>query len=121
MRRLGRRRFERLVASAIEGLPRKFRERLDNVAIVVEDRPDPAKLVALGYSPDEELLGLYEGVPLSERGTTYSLAPPDRITIFRLPILSVCRSEAEVVHEVRLTVLHEIAHHFGLSDQDLDF
>lgn len=118
---IDRRRFERLVARALSELPEQFRSRIDNVAVVVEERPDPRRLAELGYGPDEDLLGLYEGVPLGDRGTGYSLVLPDRITIFRQPILAVCRSEEEVVEEVKLTVMHEIAHYFGISDEELDF
>ncbi|MBI4492592.1 MAG: metallopeptidase family protein [Chloroflexi bacterium] len=115
---LTRRAFERLVEQALAELPPEFAERLVNVAVTVEDRPDPARLAGLGFEADESLLGLFEGTPLGQRGD-YHLAVPDRITIFRLPILQCCQSEEDVVREVRATVIHEVGHFFGLGDQEL--
>ena len=118
--RLSRRSFQRLVERALADLPDEFARRLENVAVIVEDRPSPAKLAALGFAPDETLFGLYEGIPLGERSGNYHLAAPDRITIYRLPILEQCHSEDEVVQEVRATVIHEVGHFFGLGDDELD-
>lgn len=103
-------RFEELVADALDGIPAELAEQMDNVVVLVED---------LGDSPD--LLGLYEGVPLTERTPMGygGMVMPDRITIYRLPILHVCRSEADVVAQVRITVIHEVGHHFGLDDDRL--
>jgi predicted Zn-dependent protease with MMP-like domain len=103
-------RFEALVGDALDSIPEALARAIDNVVIVVED-DDPE---------DPDLLGLYEGVPLTER-EDYGVGGglPDRITIFRLPILELCSSEAEVVDEVRVTVVHELAHHFGIDDQRL--
>lgn len=114
-----RRAFERLVAEVIETLPSPFVEKLANVAIVVSDAPSSAEARAVGVAPDSDLLGLYQGTPYGERGTGYHLVPPDRITIYRRPILAVCRTEAEVREEIRTTVLHEVGHYFGLSDAEL--
>ena len=101
-------RFERLVADAIDALPPGLGDLMDNVVVVVED----AHLT-------EQLLGLYEGIPLTERSDYGGMVMPDRITIYRLPICSICADEAEVVDEVTVTVVHEIAHHFGIDDHTL--
>jgi len=118
--RTDRRLFESMVAEAVAELPDRFRDRLSNVAVVVEDWPPDAGSV-LDRDEDEEtdLLGLYQGVPLGYRSSGYHLALPDRITIYRQPILASCRSEAALRREIRATVLHEIGHHFGLSDAEL--
>jgi predicted Zn-dependent protease with MMP-like domain len=118
--RIGPPGFERLVARAVDGIPEPFRSRLENVAVVVEDRPSRELLASLGMSPGETLLGLYDGIPLTERGDWYNMVPPDRIIIFRLPILEMCRTREEVVEEVRRTVLHEVAHFYGIGDDELD-
>ncbi|MBL7497737.1 metallopeptidase family protein [Frankia sp. CNm7] len=102
-----RERFEELVVAALDSLPRELGRQMRNVAVVVEDS-----------SPDG-LLGLYEGVPLTERGDWYSAVLPDRITIYRDPICEICDDEDDVVEEVRVTVIHEIAHHFGIDDARL--
>ncbi len=112
--------FEQLVARAIDGLPESFAEMLENVAVVVEEEPDPDDLEALEMEPDEELFGLYQGVPLSERGSGYS-ALPDRIAIYRGPILRGCRDRREVIREIRDTVVHELGHHFGLDEEDMPY
>lgn len=111
--------FESLVAAAFDSLPVDFRERVHNVALVVEERPAATLLRKMGLRPGDTLLGLYQGIPLLARGGAYSLVPPDRITLFREPILSRCRTEAEVVREVRATLLHELGHYFGLDDAEL--
>jgi predicted Zn-dependent protease with MMP-like domain len=104
-------RFEELVATALDSIPEELGRYMNNVAVFVEDQRSPY------------LLGLYEGIPLTSRqgyGSPYgSLPMPDRITIFRLPILRRCRDEEEVVHQVRVTVVHEVAHHFGIDDDRL--
>lgn len=116
------RRFRELVAEALDGLPPEFGELLDNVAVVVEDEPSDDDLSGVGMEPDQrhELLGLYQGMPLDARGFEYS-ALPDRVVIYRLPILRIARTRAEVVEQVRQTVLHELGHHFGLEEGDLPF
>jgi predicted Zn-dependent protease with MMP-like domain len=96
------------VADAIDGLPEEFRSRLSNVEIIVEDIPDR-----------ETLLGLYHGVPQTRRGSGYAGVLPDLITIYRLPIEARARTEEQLAHDVRRTVWHEIAHHFGISDERL--
>ena len=93
------------MADALDGIPEELGSYMSNVGVYVEDR-----------SPMPGLLGLYQGVPLTDRGISYSGTMPDRITIYRLPICAMCRSEEEVVTEVRRVVIHEVAHHFGISD-----
>jgi predicted Zn-dependent protease with MMP-like domain len=117
--RTDRRTFERIVSEVLTTLPEPFRERFSNVAVVVEEWPD-ADAEAEGADGEEtDLLGLYQGVPYGQRQTDYHLVLPDRITIYRQPILATSRSEAEAREEIRLTVLHEIGHYFGLGDDEL--
>ncbi len=111
--------FERLVAEAVESLPAHFRSRLDNVAVVVENAPTGRGGRRHGGG-DRRLLGLYEGQPLTARDSRYGLVFPDKITIFQRNVEAICSSEAEIREEVRLTVLHEIAHHVGIADARLD-
>ena len=102
--------FEELVADALDAIPEGLGRMMDNVAIVVQD----GRL-------HSGLLGYYEGVPLTERDGGYDgMVLPDRITIYRLPILAICADDAEVVEQVRITVVHEVAHHFGIDDDRLD-
>ena len=112
-------RFEDLVQKALDGLPEEFASLLDNVSIVVE--PEPSRILArrLRLRGRTSLLGLYEGVPQTERTSHYGLVPPDRITIFQRPIERSASSEREIEEQVRETLLHEIAHHFGISDARL--
>ena len=113
--------FEDLVARALDGLPEEFAALLDNVAVQIEEEPTPEDLVSVGLDPEhDDLLGLYQGVPLTERDSFYG-ALPDRIVIYRLPILRVCNSRREVIREVRDTVVHELGHHFGLGDDDMPY
>jgi predicted Zn-dependent protease with MMP-like domain len=117
--RPGRRQFERLVLEALASLPNEFRQRLDNVALVVEDWPSTSEATGADGGETHSLLGLYRGTPLGNRGTDYHLSPPDRITIYRRPILALCRTRAEVIREVRDTVVHEVGHYFGLGEDEL--
>src|SRR5919107_1939503 len=107
---MGREQFEGLVSAALDGVPPELSALIDNCVVLVEDDP-PAN--------DPDLLGLYDGTPLTERDQGYSLVAPDRILLFRQPLLEMCEDEAEVVDEVRITVVHEIAHHFGIDDDRL--
>jgi predicted Zn-dependent protease with MMP-like domain len=110
-------RFEKLVVDAIDSLPEELAARIDNVAIVVEAWPSPAQLAGRRGT----LLGLYEGVNLTRRSPlSYHGVVPDKITIFQGPISTLARNEAELAALVRTTVIHEIAHHFGISDERLD-
>ncbi len=102
-------RFDELVSDALDLIPPDLAAAFDNVVVLVEGR-DPGE-------PD--LLGLYEGVALTERDSTYSGVLPDTITIYRDALLDVCDTEADVVEEVAITVIHEIAHHFGIDDERL--
>lgn len=106
---LTRPRFEQLVSDALDQIPARFTEVMDNVVVLVEDE-----------NPEEpDLLGLYFGVALTERMSDYGGVLPDRITIYQLPIQQICATEDEVVHEVAVTVVHEIGHHFGMDEQAL--
>ena len=107
------------MAEVLETLPAPFRNKLSNVAILVAEWPSEGEVGSVSLSPADDLLGLYHGTPFAERGTDYHLAVPDRITIYRRPILAACRTEAEARAEIRATVLHEIGHYFGLSDDEL--
>ncbi len=106
---VGRPEFDDLVSDALDDLPTELSALMDNVAIFVEEDPPPG----------ENLLGLYEGIPLTERGGSYFMAIPDRITIYRRPILAMCDDADEVKRQVQITVVHEIAHHFGIDDDRL--
>ena len=117
---LSRSAFERLVGEALDGLPPQFADLLENVAVVVEEEPDPAALDEMGMDDDEELMGLYLGVPLTERDSQYQ-SLPDRVAIYRGPVLRCCDSRRQVVREVRETVVHELGHYFGLEDEEMPF
>ena len=102
--------FERLVDAALDDIPRELADLIRNVVVLVEDDP-PAD--------DPELLGLYDGVALTERGGEPALELPDRILVFRHPLLAFCDDEEQLTDEVRITVVHEVAHHFGIDDDRL--
>ena len=110
--------FEELVAEAIETIPAALLAKVENLQVVVEDRPTPYQLRKAGIRRGL-LLGLYEGVPRTARTTNYALVPPDKITIFQEPIEMVYRTPQEIRAGVAHTVQHEIAHHFGVSDDRL--
>jgi predicted Zn-dependent protease with MMP-like domain len=101
--------FEHLVSEALDSIPPELGRLMSNVAVLVADEAPPG----------EALLGLYEGVPLTERDGWYAGVLPDTITIFRNPILRICETRDDVVDEVRVTVVHEVAHHFGIDDDEL--
>ena len=111
MLEISRDEFEELVGDALDGVPHQLQALITNVVVLVEEESPR------GEGPD--LLGLYEGIPLTDRDGTYSGVLPDRITIYRGPVLRMCRSRDEVVEQVRITVVHEIAHHFGIDDDRL--
>ena len=116
---ISRREFEALVREALEGLPGQFAAALENVAVVVEDEPSDEDLEAVGLDPERDtLFGLYQGVALPERGLDYS-ALPDRIVIYRNPILDEFEDRATVVAEIRKTLLHELGHYFGLGEEEI--
>lgn len=110
-------RFERLVDRAIAGIPDPFRAALDEIALVIADEPTREQLRENGLGPDETLYGLYEGVPLSEWGADWAPVP-NRILIFRLPLEEDFPDPDDLADEVRITILHELAHHLGIEDED---
>ena len=116
---MNRERFEWLVAKAVDSLPDEFHTKLENIDVVVEDQPNPSQLTDVGLKRGETLLGLYQGVPLTRRSRHYGLVVPDKITIFQKPIEAKCKYDVETTAEIRRVVLHEIAHHFGISDARL--
>ena len=116
---MNREQFEQLVITAVESLPEELRGRLENIAVVVEDRPTHGQLSKTQLKNDHTLLGLYEGVPLTKRTSHYGMVPPDKITIFQKSIESRCRDETEITAEIHRVVQHEIAHHFRISDAKL--
>lgn len=111
--------FEALVVQALDDLPEFFQRHLQNIDVVLEDWPSPQQLHSVGLKHPAQLLGLYEGIPLTERTSGYGLVLPDKITIFRLPIERICHNREAVIEQVQRTVKHEIAHHFGISDDRL--
>ena len=111
--------FEHPVAEALDTLPQFFREKLDNVEVVVEDWPEPETMQQAGVRHPTELLGFYRGVPQTKRTSHYGLVLPDKITIYQGPIEACCRTAEEIRRKVRRVVLHELGHHFGISDERL--
>ena len=107
------------MAQTVEDLPEEFLTRLHNIDVVVEDWPTPSQVDRAGLSHGQTLLGLYEGVPQTKRGSHYGLVLPDKITIFQKPIEARCRYGIEITAEIQRVVKHEIAHHFGISDTRL--
>jgi len=103
--------FDALVGEALDTIPESFWDRIDNVVVMVEDEP-----------PDDEpdLLGVYDGIPLSERDSWYSGVLPDRVVLFRGPLKRLCQDRAELEEEIAITVVHEIGHFFGIDDDELD-
>ena len=110
--------FENLIHQALTQIPEEIRAHLDNVDLVVDDWPTKEQLMGSGIEEDQCLMGLYEGIPLTER-YGYNMVLPDKITLFQRSIESVCSGESEIVDQVRDTVEHEVAHHFGLDDEAL--
>lgn len=111
--------FEELVAEALEEIPEEFRSLIENVEVAVEKEPDPALLKELQMPRHATLFGLYQGIPRPQRTVFQPFSLPDRITIYRLPILRACRTRETVIRQVKKTVIHEVAHHFGISDRRL--
>ena len=110
-KRARRLRFERLVGQALKGLPRKIHDQLDNVEFIVKDEPDLDDC-----APDEDLFGLYTGTPLHDRGSGYTMSVPDVITLFRGPLERAFPDRDDLRAEIRVTLLHEIAHHLGIDE-----
>ena len=111
--------FDRLVERALHNIPARFRSRMNNVAVVVEDEPAPALLQARGVSPGSTLLGLYEGRPLTHRSVFEPFHLPDRITVFQGPHERLARTPEDLERLVEQTLWHEIAHHFGMNEREV--
>ncbi|HEY1921399.1 MAG TPA: metallopeptidase family protein [Tepidisphaeraceae bacterium] len=118
--RVSKAHFNELVEAALEELPQEFAEFVEEVPVEVRDNPDPSQLRQSGVSRNGLLLGLYVGRPRTLRSVEDSGAMPDVIYIFQQPIETVCNSEEQLIRQVRVTVLHEIGHHFGLNEDDLE-
>jgi len=114
-----RRDFERLVRKALKELPKVFKDSLENVDVVIEDKPTAEQARAVNAAHRRMVLGLYQGIPLSRRTHQYGMVMPDKVSIFKENIERVCRTDEEVVRLVTHTVQHELAHHFGISDERL--
>jgi predicted Zn-dependent protease with MMP-like domain len=114
-----RRQFEALVEKALRKLPRQFKEKLANVAVVVEDWADDETLAEMEIEPPDTLYGLYRGVDITRRDSAYGNVLPDTITIYQGPIEEDCADEADMADLVRETVIHEIGHYFGLDDETM--
>jgi len=111
--------FERLVADALATIPRRFREAMANIAVVVEDEPSPALLAEMDIEPPDTLLGLYQGTPLTERAWDYGNVLPDRILIFQGPHEREAEDDTDLVAAIGETLIHEIGHYFGLSEDEI--
>ncbi len=117
--KLTRKEFEELVVSALRGLPKFFKKKMKNVDVVVEDRASRDLLSEVGLQSPCELLGLYQGIPLDRRGFYYGNVLPDKITLFQIPIESMCQTKKEIKEKVKEVVIHEVGHYFGLDDEKL--
>jgi predicted Zn-dependent protease with MMP-like domain len=115
-----RRQFEALVERALRRLPKTFKDRLANIAVVVEDWADDATLAELGIEPPDTLYGLYRGVDLTHRDSNYGNVLPDTVTIYQGPIEEDCADEQEMAELIRDTVIHEVGHYFGLDDETME-
>jgi len=113
-------RFNSLVSRVVRELPEDVRQLIENVAIVVEEEPLPEHFEDAGSDDGDELFGLYQGIPRTDRGTSYSLVTPDRIIIFAGPLERACGSRREFEEQIRITVLHELGHHLGFDEAGLD-
>lgn len=111
--------FRQLVAEAIDSLPKRFRDAMVNMAIVVEDEPTPEQLRQVEVEPPDTIYGLYEGIPLPERQWAHGNVLPDKISIFRLPILEDSADEDDIVVGIGETLIHEVGHYFGLSEEEI--
>jgi predicted Zn-dependent protease with MMP-like domain len=112
--------FERLVADAIQTIPARFRDRLRNLAVVVEDEPSDQLLEEMEVEPGDTLFGLYQGTPLTERAWDYGNALPDRIVLYQFPIEDASETDDDVVVNIGETLIHEVGHYFGLSEEELE-
>jgi predicted Zn-dependent protease with MMP-like domain len=112
--------FLRLVDDALASIPSRFRDALINIAIVVEDEPTAGQLASAGVEPPDTLLGLYEGIPLTERHWAHGNALPDKITLFQGPIEDASEDDDDTVVAIGETLIHEIGHYFGLSEEEIE-
>ena len=112
--------FDVLITRAMNELPQEYITNLDNVAIVMAENPTPEQLTKQGVRQGQLLLGLYEGIPLTRRGAGYQFVLPDKITLFKWPILQVSRDADALYSQIKRTLWHEIAHHYGLNHGDID-
>ena len=117
---MNQRDFESVVQQVLSELPSDLRQKIMNVAIVVEESADDETLELAGVDDPYDLFGYYEGVPLTERTSAYGLVPPDKISIYRQPILAACRNAEEIRAMIGETLRHEIAHYFGIDDERLE-
>jgi predicted Zn-dependent protease with MMP-like domain len=115
-----RKQFERHVAEALASIPRRFRNALRNIAVVVEDEPEPELLAEMEIEPPDTLLGLYQGTPLTERRWDYGNALPDRILIFQGPHERSAENDEDLVVAIGETLIHEVGHYFGLSEEEIE-
>ena len=113
--------FDRLISQAMDELPQEYIKGLDNVAIVYADQPDEHQSKKAGLREGNLLLGLYEGIPLTRRGGNYTFVLPDKITLFKYPILMVSRDPQSLFEQIKRTLWHEIAHYYGLDHDRIDF
>jgi predicted Zn-dependent protease with MMP-like domain len=112
--------FETIVRSALDDIPVQYGERLDNLAFVIEDDPTPVQLQKLNLHAGQTLYGLYEGVPLTGRGSNYSGVLPDKITIFKNPAVLAAQSREDLIGHIQRTIWHEVAHYFGLDHERIN-
>ena len=112
--------FERLVTEAVALIPKRFRREIRNLALVVEEEPSPALLEEMEIEPPDSLYGLYQGTPLTERRWDYGNTLPDRITLYQRPIEEDCEDEDEVRAVIGETLIHEVGHYFGLSEEEIE-
>jgi len=114
--KMSRREFENLVVSSIKEIPRVFREKMENIEVVIERFPSNELISEMGLKSPYELLGLYQGIPLNQRGFYYGNVLPDKITLFQGPIESSCKSRKEIKGKIKEVILHELGHYLGLDD-----
>ncbi|MFB3883756.1 MAG: metallopeptidase family protein [Thermodesulfobacteriota bacterium] len=117
--KLTRKEFEDAVVYALRKLPKSIKKKMENMDVVVEDRASRHLLSEMDLRSSTELLGLYQGIPLDRRGFYYGNVLPDKITLFQIPIESICRTKEEIREKIREVVIHEVGHYFGLDDDRL--
>lgn len=117
--KITRKEFEEMVVSSLKGLPKFFKEKMENVDVVVENQASIELLSEMGIRSPFELLGLYQGIPFDRRGFFYGNVLPDKITLFQNPIESICKTKEEMEEKIKEVVIHEIGHYFGLDEEKL--